>query len=137
MRFRLLVLLVALVFLCGCEFLFEEAEVERMAREAIERRDPRLCANLTDISDAEDCFTKVAVGLNQSEACEYIKNVTAADLCNDGVAIESKDFSPCKKIKSVKQKLFCYGKVGGVKSVDKLNQVYGWGSRLYRRLFKK
>jgi len=117
-----LFILMLVVFVCGCDE-WDSSEVGKAADAAIASKDPTKCNSLTVIEDQESCFMRVAMGLNNSDACVYIKNATKITSCYGVVALESRSYDPCSKISDFIAQLSCMSKVTAVKALDVANKI--------------
>ncbi|MFH1054582.1 MAG: hypothetical protein V1744_00650 [Candidatus Altiarchaeota archaeon] len=124
MRFpHILVAVIAVVLVCGCEFDFENSQLANTVEAAIKSKDPSKCKTLTDPMDKDNCYQLVSVGLKDAASCKSIRNKTITDTCYKGVAIVNKDYSPCDKIKDQKEKAMCMAQVATGQAGDAVNAI--------------
>jgi hypothetical protein len=71
-------------------------------------------------NESDDCYSGIAIGLNNASFCDKIGDENLKDNCYINVAVNLNNSSPCDKIESQNMKELCYLSVanGGYNTVD-------------------
>jgi hypothetical protein len=92
----LILILVALVWICGCEF--DDGisqEVRDQANYAISSNDPYSCYHLKKEAEINWCLNKYSTGLNTTGGCKLILNTSYSNNCVSNIAMTTGDWSKC------------------------------------------
>lgn len=105
---RLIILLVAVALICGCEF--DDGisqEVRDQADYAISANDPYSCYHLKTENEINWCLNKFSTGTNSTAGCKLILNSSYSNNCVTNLAIETGDWSKCADTLSLTENAKC------------------------------
>lgn len=110
MKKIIVMLVLLLVIISGCEILFGDAEINKI----VNKGDPTMCKSLEGKTPEatqnrqDECYRRVAIEIGKPYACESIVDSYEIEKCYSGVAVKSGDSELCEK---VSKKGDCYNDV--------------------------